>query len=70
MDPGNSGMTARVLNAIFSYQNVGQVKVAISFLEVYNERIYDLLGDNQQQPVKKGNLNWEQKSYHNKFLFY
>lgn len=57
-------MTARVLKAIFSYQNAGQVKVAISFLEVYNDRTYDLLGENPQLPLKKGMLKCETK-YHN-----
>lgn len=43
-------MTARVLQSIFSYENAEQVKVLISFIEIYNEQAYDLLAENQQEP--------------------
>lgn len=50
VNPEHSGMTARVLQSIFSYQNAEQVKVLISFIEIYNEQAFDLLAENQQEP--------------------
>lgn len=46
MNSENSGIAPRVLNAIFSCKNV--VKVAISFIQVYNEQAFDLLSDKPQ----------------------
>lgn len=48
----NNGMTPRVLKSIFSHPNTP--KVSVSFIEVYNERAFDLLGQNPQEPFKKG----------------
>lgn len=42
-------MTARVLQSIFSYQNAEEVKVLISFIEIYNEQAFDLLTENEQE---------------------
>lgn len=44
------GMTARVLQSIFSYRNAEQVKVLISFIEIYKEQAFDLLAESQQEP--------------------
>lgn len=48
-------MTARILSEIFSYQNAIRVKVLISFVEVYIDQAFDLLGEKPQEPFfKKG----------------
>lgn len=50
-------MTARVLKSIFSYQHAEQVKVLISFIEIYNEQAFDLLAKSQQEPFySKGKI--------------
>lgn len=43
-------MTAHVLQSIFQYQHAEQVKVLISFIEIYNEQAFDLLAESQQEP--------------------
>ncbi|KAG4077244.1 hypothetical protein HA402_009873 [Bradysia odoriphaga] len=51
MNSDNSGMTLRVLNSIFSCGKA--VQVFISFVEVYNDQVFDLLGQNPQEPFYK-----------------
>lgn len=56
-------MTARVLKSIFSYQKAEQIKVLISFIEIYNEQAFDLLDESQQEPFyNKGKNLWWIKS--------
>lgn len=46
-------MTARILDSIFSHTK--QIKVSISFIEIYNDQAFDLLSENAQEPYfKKG----------------
>ncbi|XP_037050832.1 kinesin-related protein 5-like [Bradysia coprophila] len=51
MNSDNSGMTRRALNSIFSCGKA--VQVFISFVEVYNDQVFDLLVQNPQEALYK-----------------
>ncbi|XP_044767165.1 kinesin-like protein Nod [Coccinella septempunctata] len=46
----NDGIIPRALDDFFSYDN-GEVDVHVSFMEIYNERVYDLLKSNNETPL-------------------
>lgn len=49
-------MTARILDSVFSHPK--PIDVSISFIEIYNDQAFDLLGENTQVPFyKKGKWN-------------
>lgn len=53
MNSENNGMAPRVLDSIFSYEGAKRVEVSISFVEVYNDQAFDLLGPNPHLPFSK-----------------
>lgn len=51
MNIEQNGMTARILKSIFSYQNAEEVKVLVSFIEIYKDQAFDLLAENRQDAL-------------------
>lgn len=41
----------RVLEDLFTNSNASDTKVSISFIEIYNEKVYDLLADNPTESI-------------------
>lgn len=52
MDPENSGIVTRVLNALFSHKIADQCQMQISFVEIYNNQAFDLLKPNVEKPFR------------------
>lgn len=50
VDPENSGIVTRVLNALFSHKIADQSQMQISFVEVYNNEAFDLLEPKVERP--------------------
>lgn len=50
MQEKNDGIIPRVLEDFFSYDN-GDADIYISFMEIYNEKVYDLLKNNNDIPL-------------------
>lgn len=50
VNPENNGVTPRVLNSLFSHQNAANIRMSVSFIEIYNSQAFDLLCANPQKP--------------------
>jgi hypothetical protein len=60
IDPfsNTNGIIPRVILDLFKYKNKSKTVITCSYIQVYNERIYDLLTDNTFKKPEK-NLNFE-----------
>lgn len=49
-------MTARILHSVYAHEK--RIEVSISFIEIYNEKAFDLLSENAHEPFyKKGRMD-------------
>lgn len=47
----NEGVMTRTLRDLFSQSNADKMKIAISFIEIYNEKVFDLMSDNSNEQI-------------------
>lgn len=63
-------MISRTLEDIFlqSYDNDGETElnVAVSFIEIYNEKVYDMLSLNYSEPINLKGLHYQLLAYKRK----